>query len=97
MNDIINNKTIKILTNLIELFESVGEHDLARSFNKTKQTFIIADDKKEIAREILQLYNGGMGSFQDVVLQKDDKMLKIENIELEKYKELLFQSCKNLL
>ena len=53
---------------------------------KTKQT-------DELVRKILSIY-GGMGSFNDLIIQKDYKMLREENDKLRKLRHELSKACE---
>lgn len=47
--------------------------------------------------ENIRLVYGGMGSFSDLVLHKDGKPLQVENDELEKLKNELFNECMKVI
>lgn len=51
----------------------------------------------EFARDILKLYQGGMGSFSDLVLQKNGKMPFEDNERLDKLRNELYKICEELL
>jgi len=89
---------IIILSKLITLMNKTEDHDWSSFLENIKTRAINSNDKKETAREILtELYSGGMGSFLDLVLQKDMKFLIGENDQLEEYKEKLFQVCRKII
>src|ERR1700722_6776333 len=50
----------------------------------------------KIAQNILQIY-GGMGTFGDLILQKDRKMLLDENVQFEYLRNELYKACEEAI
>ena len=83
-------------------------NQLLEAFNKTewKKTFtyfinelnaIESDAEiKSLAREILSIYKG-MGSFNDLVLQREDRMPVYENERLDNLRKTLFDLAVNTI
>ena len=63
-------------------------------FKYQKKRLIDQDEtRKEIVRDILQCFQGGMGSFSDLVLHKNEMALIEENNKLDDLKNNLFKLC----
>ena len=92
-----HNEIIIILSKLIALLEETEDYDWACFFKNKKKNLMSTNNKEQIAREIIDSYRGGMGSFVDLVLQKNMKMLINENNLLNEYRESLFESCEKIV
>ena len=93
-----NDTKIKsIIEKIIILLKGNDEFDWATAFEKISEKFSSNKNKEDVAKEIIDVYKGGMGSFSDLVLQKDMKMLIDENDQLAKLKHDLFNTCINFL
>lgn len=89
---------IKInIQNIINLLRQNNALDWAQVFEKNLHDFNAEQDKKAVARLIINIYKGGIGSFADLILQKDMKMLVEENDQLAVLKHELFNACVNYL
>lgn len=86
-----------IIKKIIFLLQSNDEADWAAAFEKILDKFSSNKNKQDVVKEIIDIYKGGMGSFSDLVLQKDMKMLVDENEQLAKLKHDLFNTCLNFL
>ena len=71
--------------------------DWAEVFEGLLHKFNHDKDKKSVARSIVNVYRGGMGSFVDLVLQKDMNMMIKENDQLEDLRHELFNACLNYI
>ena len=56
-----------------------------------------SDDKTNAIKLLKMSFQGGMGSFSDLVLHKNGIPLIEENNELEKLKDKLFDTCEEFL
>ena len=86
-----------IIKKIIFLLQSNDEATWATIFERILDKFIFNENKKDVVKEIIDIYKGGMGSFSDLVLQKDMKMLIEGNERLAKLKHDLFNNCLNFL
>lgn len=82
-----------LIEKLILLLKNNKEEEWAATLKTLLEKFAIEEDRKNVAKEIIDIYRGGMGSFSDLILQKDMKMLIQENNELAKLKHELFNLC----
>ena len=89
-----DNKSIQeIMEQMITLLETNDEQGWA---NHLKHFILEYKDPKmriEAVKNILNIYKGGMGSFTDLVLQKNFKMLVDDNNQLAALKHDLYNSC----
>lgn len=91
-----NDKIIAILNEIIILLELSEEDFWLSYFNNIKHRFLTESDETTICQSILKSFQGGMGSFNDLVLHKDGKPLIEENNKLDELKENLFDYCYNM-
>ena len=88
-----------ILDQIIALFESVNDKRWLKSLKNFREDCEYIENEKEVndfRRKLLNLFQGGMESFQDIVLCSNDKILP-EDDEFDKLKKKLFDtSLKNL-
>lgn len=83
----------EIITQITALLRANDEQEWASHLDKLACMFNDSDDKADSIKEILNIYKGGMGSFTDLVLQKDYKMLVDENNQLADLKHKLYSAC----
>ncbi|MES2702451.1 MAG: hypothetical protein V4649_07425 [Bacteroidota bacterium] len=87
-------RTIEICFEIAELCEKYGD-----AWSHTFTTFgweFENGDVPAVARKVTHIY-GGMGSFNDLVLHKDGRMVGADNDKLDMLREELFQEIiKNL-
>lgn len=82
-----------------------GIIDLTNEYNSTWSIVFnhflkaLSDDNElsGLARDILKIYQGGMGSFSDLVLQKNATMPIEDNERLDKLRKELYRICKTIL
>lgn len=80
-------KEIKqILLEIIELLESVGEYHWK---NILKRLYMDNSCRKDWLREIKSIF-GGMGSFTDLILMRNDAICMDENKKLDQLRERLY-------
>lgn len=91
-----NDEIIFVLSRIIDLLEKTGDYDWAFFFKDIKKDLMRNNNQKEVIKKIYKSF-GGMGSFNDLVLQKDMKMLTIENDLLDEYRHLLFELCEKII
>ena len=72
-----------IIQKIITLLTDCGEVHWKEIITKINNQYICEDHKVEVAGMYLKILGGGMGSFMDLVLQKDDHMLTDENNKLD--------------
>jgi hypothetical protein len=88
----------KTLNELADLLESVGEAHIAESPRRlaTQIGSAIGDEAyQKTVRKVMRLF-GGMGSFQDLVLQTSEGVRR-EHAELERLRDRLFEEVKREL
>ena len=85
----------EIIGKIIILLEANDEHEWADYLEHLMHEYENSEAKVEAIKNILNIYKGGMGSFTDLVLQKDFKMLVDENNQLAALKHNLYNSCLN--
>ena len=81
------------LKKIITVLEDSDETDWLNSFKeitKDYENLTDIDNKRELKRELLGIY-GGMGSFSDLVLYKDNRLLHEENNKLDLLRRELFE------
>jgi hypothetical protein len=89
---------IKInIKKLIDLLRENNVLDWTQVFEKFLYDFNNEQDKKAVAKSIINIYRGGMGSFSDLILQKNMKMLIKENDILAALKHELFNDCLSFI
>ena len=81
-------KNKKILLEIIELLEIVGEYDWRTTLKDCMQTMFLP--KKDWLRKIKALF-GGMGSFTDLVLMRNGIICIDENNKLDQLRERLYK------
>ena len=80
--------TLEKISTLVRI---CSEESWAAGFLRLSQEF--ADAPQATKDKIVSLY-GGMGSFNDLVLYRDGKLLLSENNELDQLRSELFQLCR---
>ena len=83
----------KIINKIIFLLEASDEQDWVNCFKKILREYDNPANQAKAAKQILNIYKGGMGSFMDLVLQKNFKMLVDENNQLANLKHELYNAC----
>ncbi len=88
---------IKEIMTLIE-YDYIGKEDkYYHYFGVVLERLNKPHDLKKMAKELRGLF-GGMGSFDDIILHKNEvTMLIEENDRLEEQKEKLFSLCEEIL
>ena len=83
--------TISIIKKIIELLVSVGESNWADAFKSFERRLdnLESESLQTLRSDILRVY-GGMGSFNDLVLYKEEQVLIKENQDLDKLRMELF-------
>jgi hypothetical protein len=91
-------KEIKtLLKKIVSLLQENDEVYWASTFQTQLDKLISNAYTQEIVKEIIDNYKGGMGSFSDLVLQKNMQMLIKENDRLANLKHELYNACLNFL
>ena len=88
-----------ILNKIISVLERSSEDDWLNIFKEIIKNYesLTNDDEKEVyRRKLLRIY-GGMGSFSDLVLYKNNDVLHKENNELDELRKELFEELRRLL
>ena len=85
-----------ILKELIALLEKSGETNWSASLRSLMLALSQCenDTEKKYVRSQLKRIFGGMGSFSDLVLYKNGKVLVAENNQLEVLRQALYESLK---
>lgn len=83
-----------ILQELITLLEKSKETNWSASLRSLMQalTGCVDDIERNYVKSQLKRIFGGMGSFSDLVLFNDGKVLIVENNQLEKLRRELYES-----
>lgn len=85
-----------ILDELIQLLSSVGETNWRHALLNLRDrydTVINQQEQTEVLSDILHIY-GGMGSFSDLVLYQDGKLLLSQTRQLDDLRSQLFNLAK---
>ena len=82
-----------VIEKLIYLLRNNNEIEWAAVLENLLNKFPLEKNKIDAIKEIMQIYKGGMGSFADLVLQKNLKMLINENNELAILRRELYNLC----
>ena len=82
-----------IIKKIIALLRENDKPEWVSHLVKLMQDFSSLDTRMHAVKNILNIYKGGMGSFTDLVLQKDYKMLVDENNQLANMKHSLYTAC----
>ena len=88
-------KVTNILRDIHQLLVSNGAADWSKTINNFEISWESAnsdEERKEIARRILSIY-GGMGSFSDLVLFREMKVLIKENEYLDELRRELYNEA----
>lgn len=93
---ILSNELYVQIVALMNFLENQNERNWIRSFKNFLNTLKNNDDLQEVARSIISCY-GGMGSFNDLVLVKNQKMLVEENNFLQMLSELIYRICMEII
>lgn len=85
-----------LLIAIADLLTQAGEARVAQVFGNLAEDVQAARDtesSREVLRRALALYSGGMGSFQDLVLQNASGVLP-EQAELDTLRRALFEEAR---
>ena len=84
-----------ILNRIISVLAESSEGDWLRTLDEISRNYeTLTDDEKVVyKRKLLRIY-GGMGSFSDLVLYKNNKVLYKENNELDALRKDLFEELR---
>ena len=77
------------------MLEESSEGHWLKTFDKISKNYVTLTDDEKIVyrRKLLRIY-GGMGSFSDLVLYKNNKVLYKENNELDALRKDLFEELR---
>lgn len=92
-----NAKIIDTMREIIFLLRVCSEKRWSRILNVFLFECYNTKNEDQVIKKIINIYQGGMGSFNDLVLHKDRKMLMDENEKLEKLRRDLYIACENFL
>lgn len=90
---------LNILNKIISVLERSNEDDWLKTFSNIYESYESLENDNEKAyyrRKILNVY-GGMGSFSDLVLYDNNKVLYEENNELDALRKDLFEEIRRRL
>jgi uncharacterized protein DUF6966 len=73
-----------------------GEFEWSRALERLKNQCVATGTDQSSIRDVLRLF-GGMGSFSDLVLQKNGKMPVHENAQLDKLRTAIFEAARSML
>ena len=84
-----------ILNRIILVLAESSESDWLKTIDEISRNYeTLTDDEKVVyKRKLLRIY-GGMGSFSDLVLYKNNKVLYKENNELDALRKDLFEELR---
>lgn len=82
-----------IIKQIIALLCENDEQEWAEYLNRIVHDLGNLDTRMSAIRNLSDIYKGGMGSFTDLVLQKNYKMLVEENNKLADLKHELYNVC----
>lgn len=85
-----------LIDSVTKFLEIQCENNWRDSFLNVLRVIENDGDLKEIARRVVSVY-GGMGSFNDLVLSRDGKMLINENDILESLKHSIYETCTEII
>jgi hypothetical protein len=83
------------LNDIVELLDYSEEDYWKRYFLYQSNRINNQEPIKEVCLDLIKIFQGGMGSFSDLVLHKNSKPLIDENNRLEELKDLLFELCED--
>ncbi len=84
-----------LLDEIILLLLSVNEKNWCKPLKKIREEYELSttSNKQRIITDIIGIY-GGMGSFSDLILHKEGKVLKGESTKLDHLRRKLFDTIK---
>lgn len=84
-----------ILNRIISVLEESSESDWLKTLDEISKKYkTLTDDEKVVyKRKLLRIYSG-MGSFSDLVLYKNNRVLYKENNELNALRRDLFEELR---
>jgi hypothetical protein len=86
----------QILDGIIEILSCVGEINWLNAMRAFRNRSEPAgtDERRQLLSDIMRIY-GGMGSFSDLVLYKEGKLVPDENSRLDELRRRLFNAALN--
>jgi len=90
---IMKNNIDVILKRMIELLAVGGADDWVSALEHIRVNF--HKDPAGMSSKLISMY-GGMGSLNDIVLYKEQKVLVAENNEFDSLRERLYEVCKKI-
>lgn len=84
------------ISTLIEFLEHQRENNWSRGFKNFLNRLKNNENPQQVARDVISCY-GGMGSFSDLVLVKNQNMLVEENNFLQMLKESIYCICVEII
>jgi hypothetical protein len=85
-----------IIKEIIPLLEFSEEDFWVSYFKNIQQQLAIIENEENACDSILNAFQGGMGSLNDLVLHKNGKPLVNENNKMDKLKDKLFDYCMEI-
>jgi hypothetical protein len=82
-----------ILTCMEDLLRSAGLWRWEAALSRHRQGLALNPDRA--LADIVGMY-GGAGSFNDVILYRDGKLLTVENAEFDALRDKLFEMCRKV-
>jgi len=92
-----NVKIDQLMKEMIILLEKNNEVEWSLTLRRLLMKDYDIDNRTERVKNILKLYQGGMGSFNDLVLQKNGKILIEEDQKLDELSGDLYNACVHCL
>lgn len=92
-----NDKVVVILKELIDLTTNNDQTKWANILKNILHHYLYDESKTYAATLAIDIMQGGMGSFLDLVLHKNKKVLIAENNKLDKLRYDLFNECKKIV
>ena len=86
-------KIISIIDKILPLLKYSGEKFWLLYFQNLREQCLNQQDNNELYQSVLNSFQGGMGSLNDLVLHKNGTPLIDENNKFDKLKDELFELC----
>lgn len=89
-----------ILDQIIRAFEVANDTEYLRIFKCYRGDCEYVENEqgaKDLARNIMRSYVGGMGSFNDFVLHTNGKYIKEPSMHFASLKHKLFEACVDMI
>ncbi len=94
--EVLRFKLYSLMDSLTKFLELQGENNWRNGFVNVLKEINNNSDLKEIARSVMRNY-GGMGSFNDLILHRDNKPLIQENDTLETLSTSMYDTSSSLM